>query len=90
MKTSAKARAKARAKRPRFEVGSVSGWAISQNATGRSRVDSNREPPTIWYVFDRFYCYRPVAVFYGRNYGHYGAKQGAQTAAERMNREWQQ
>jgi hypothetical protein len=92
VKTAMKRRKKTWPKDPRFVVGSVSGWPITQNASGRSRVDANREPPTIWYVFDRFYCYLPVGRFYAQGYGKYGAKQEAQTFAAEMNRldrEWE-
>lgn len=52
---------------PRYTVGSVTGYRYMENgSTSVHQASGNRKPITTWYVYDRFSCYRPVAVFDNR------------------------
>lgn len=70
--------------RPRYTVGTVTGWPITQ-ATVESGRSVRSKPSTIAYVYDSAYCYRPVAVFLRRARGR--NLEAAQALADQLNQE---
>lgn len=57
--------------RPRFSVGSVTGWPITASTLSDPR-NQRSVPSTIWYVHDSAFGYRIVARF--TPYGHRGSE----------------
>ena len=67
-------------KEPRYTVGTVTGWPISNTLRGNQRS----KPSTVAYVYDSAYCYQPVAYFRpGRHHGPHGRLSETE-AAERL------
>jgi len=50
---------------PRYTVGAVSGYRYMTVTTyiANDATSSNRRPISTWYVYDRYFCFEPVAAF---------------------------
>jgi hypothetical protein len=76
--------------RPRYTVGTVTGWPITPTTLHDTRAYRSK-PTTIAYVYDSAYCYRIVAEFTRRNVAADNATrtalEAAQALADRLNEE---
>jgi hypothetical protein len=72
--------------KPRYTVGTVTGWPITRSTIADSRNQRQR-PSVIAYVYDSAYCYRPVAEFTSRRagVGSATALEAAQALADQLN-----
>ena len=72
--------------KPRYTVGTVTGWPITRSTIADARNQRQR-PSTVAYVFDSAYCYRPVAEFTSRSagIGIASALEAAQALADQLN-----
>lgn len=69
----------------RFTVGTVTGWTIPPAVWNTAEVGTKGDPKLIAHVYDRAYCYRPIAVF-GPSVSEQPLRE-AKRLADKLNRE---